>query len=447
MKKIAKKMTPPQILTLGFLLIIFMGSLLLTLPWMHHSHTHVPLIDAIFTAVSATTITGLNTLPTATTWTLPGQIIILMMIEVGALGFMTFAVLLITLTGRRLDLRSRMLAQQALNLKSFSDVHSILEYVLRLSTIIQALGAVLLAFDFIPRFGWMKGIYYSIAHSISAFANAGFVFFDAPFGQFKSDSYVLIVTMLLILAGSLGFLVWRDIISKRKRHNFSLHTRLTLTVSAWLIGIGFVGFLISDTLTGTFSLANGWFNQIIDTLFVAITPRTAGFEIVPMNTISNAGFMTFVFLMFIGGTPGSTSGGIKTTTAGILIAQVWASLRGQESVRFRDRQFSKKTVNKALMLAIVAIIFIFLASFFLSITETLPKGRGTEYYVFEVVSAFSTAGLTLGLTPNLSSVGKVIIMTVMFIGRVGLYTVMFSVLNVHAQDTHIEYPEEEVLIG
>ncbi|QIL50004.1 Trk family potassium uptake protein [Weissella coleopterorum] len=447
MKKIAKKMTPPQILTFGFLLIILVGSLLLTFPWMHHTQIHVPMIDAIFTAVSATTITGLNTLPTATTWTLPGQIIILMMIEVGALGFMTFAVMLITLTGRQLDLKSRMIAQQALNLQNFSDVHSILEYVLRLSAIIQILGALLLSFDFIPRFGWGQGSYYAIAHSISAFANAGFVFFDAPFSQFSNNTYVLIVTMLLILAGSLGFLVWRDIISKHKKHHFSLHTRLTLTVSAWLIGLGFIGFLISDTLTGTFSHSNGWFNQMIDTLFVAITPRTAGFEIVPMNTISNAGFMTFVFLMFIGGTPGSTSGGIKTTTAGILIAQVWASLRGQDSVRFGERQFSKKTVNKALMLAIVAIIFIFLASFLLSITEKLPTGRGTEYYVFEVVSAFSTAGLTLGLTPNLSGLGKVIIMLVMFIGRVGLYTVMFSVLNVHAQDTHIEYPEEEVLIG
>ncbi|MDR3240996.1 MAG: Trk family potassium uptake protein [Lactobacillaceae bacterium] len=447
MHAIIKKLTPPQLLTVGFLAIILVGSLLLTMPFAHNTNTHVHLIDAIFTAVSATTITGLTTLQTSSTWTIAGQIIILIMIEIGALGFMTFAVLLFALTGRRLDLKSRLLAQQALNLKSLSDVKSVLKYVLSLSGIIQLIGAVLLAFDFIPQFGLVQGIYYSIAHAISAFANAGFVFFKAPFSQFASNPYVLIVTMFLILAGSLGFLVWRDILVAHKGKRVTLHTRLAVVVSAWLIGIGFVGLMISEFFGGHLPANLSWGNKIIDTLFLAVTPRTAGLEVIPTSSISTAGIMLIIFLMFIGGTPGSTSGGIKTTTAGILIAQVWASLRGQESVRFGDRQFSKRTVNKALMLAIVSIIFIFGAAFTLSLTEKLPTGTGLEYFVFEVVSAFSTAGLSLGLTPYLTVFGKIIIMIVMFIGRVGLYTVMFSVLDVQAQATHFEYPEEEVIIG
>ncbi|MFL1696395.1 TrkH family potassium uptake protein [Weissella kandleri] len=446
-KMILKKLTPPQILTIGFIAIILLGSFLLMLPFMHQGHQAIHFSDAIFTAVSATTITGLTTLPTATTWTVPGQLVLMLMIEIGALGFMTFAILIFTITGHHLDLKSRILAQQSLNLKNFYDVNSILSYVLRLSAVIQLLGIFFLSFDFVPRYGWKQGLYFSLAHSISAFANAGFVFFKTPFPQFADDPYVLIVTMVLILAGSLGFLVWRDLLLKGRRSRMTLHTRLTLTVSGWLIALGFVGFFTSDFMRGTFVNGHSPFNQIIDTLFLTITPRTAGFEIVPTTSISTAGIMALIALMFIGGTPGSTSGGIKTTTAGILIAQVWASLRGQDSVRFGDRQFSKKTVNKALMLVVIAFIFVFLASFILSITETLPKGSGLEYYVFEVVAAFSTSGLSLGLTPHLTLAGKIIIMIVMFIGRVGLYTVMFSVLNVHSQDTHYEYPEEEVLIG
>lgn len=447
MNKVMDRLTPPQILTMGFLLIIVAGAFLLTLPLAQSPGQHVTYLDALFTAVSATAITGLTVVNTATTWSLFGQIVILVMIEVGALGFMTFAVLLLTLTKQRLDLKARLLAQQALNLQNLSDVRTMLTYVFSLSAIIQIIGMILLAVDFIPRFGWSQGLYYSLAHSISAFGNAGFTFFSAPMSQFKSDPYVLIVLMFLISAGSLGFLVWRDLLSWKSRHRrLSLHTRMALATSGWLIAGGFFGFMLTEKFLAGMSGLD-IFHRVIDNLFLAIVPRTAGLEVIPMSSLSAGGLIIVMTLMFVGGTPGSTSGGIKTTTLGILWLQSMAALRGQEQVNFGDRQISQQNIIKAMMLAVISIAFVLFVSLVLSITETVPKGYGLEYITFEVISAFSTTGFSLGLTPHLSPIGKVIIMLVMFIGRVGLYTVMFSVLNIRDRPTHYRYPTEEIIIG
>lgn len=447
MKKFLDRLTPPQILTFGFLVIIATGTLLLMTPMAHQHGIRVSFIDALFTAVSATAITGLTTLNTANTWSYFGQIVILLMIEVGALGFMTFTVLLLTITRQKIDLKARLLMQDALNLRNLADVKVMLTYVFSLSAIIQVAGALLLSFDFIPRFGVGKGIYFSVAHSISAFGNAGFTFFAQPVSMFKNDAYVLIVWMLLILAGSLGFLVWRDLLSYGKHHRrLSLHTRLSLVTSGWLILFGFIGFMITERCLNHLTGVNLW-DRILDTLFLSIVPRTAGFEVIPMSTISTGGLIILMVLMFIGGTPGSTSGGIKTTTLGILWLQSVATLRGQDHVNFRDRQISQKNVIKALMLAVVSIGFVLFATLILTQTETIPHGFGIEYITFEVIAAFSTAGFSLGLTPHLTVIGKIVIMFVMFIGRVGIYTVVFSVLNIHQQPMHHQYPTEEIMIG
>lgn len=448
MKKILDRLTPPQILTFGFLIIIVSGALILQTPIAHHAGVQVSFIDALFTAVSATAITGLTTLPTASTWSLFGQIVILIMIEIGALGFMTFTVLLLTITRRRIDLKARLLMQDALNLRNLADVKIMLTYVFLLSAIIQVVGALLLAFDFVPRFGWGKGVYYSVAHSISAFGNAGFTFFPQPVSMFQDDPYVLTVWMFLILAGSLGFLVWRDLMTlvKRQRRRLSLHTRIAISTSGWLIVVGFFGFLLTERGLSTLpGLTN--FDRLMDTLFLSIVPRTAGFEVVPMSSISTGGLIILMVLMFVGGTPGSTSGGIKTTTLGILWRQSIAALLGQEHVTYGDRQISQSNIIKAMMLAVLSLAFVLVASLILSITETIPNGHGLEYITFEVIAAFSTTGFSLGLTPDLSVVGKIVIMFVMFIGRVGLYTVMFSVLNIHERSSHHQYPTEEIMIG
>lgn len=447
MKKIFSKLTPPQVLTFGFLAIIFVGAFILRMPVSQQTGVHVNFLDALFTAVSATAITGLTVVNTAATWSTFGQVVLLVMIEIGALGFMTFAVLLFAITGQRLDLKARLMAQQALNLRNLADVKSVLSYVFSLSAIIQIVGAVLMLPDFIPRFGIGRGIYLSVASSISAFGNAGFTFFDKPVSFLQNDPYILIIWMLLITAGSLGFLVWRDLLLFHRQHRVSLHTKVALNVSGWLIGLSFAMFLFTENVLAPLAHTSSLGHRILDSLFLAVVPRTAGLEVVPLSNISAAGIMIITLLMFVGGTPGSTSGGIKTTTLGILWMQSLAALRGQEQVNFGGRRFSPKIVIKAMMLAVISIVFVAAVSLLLIVTETIPKGQGMEYIVFEVISAFSTTGFSLGLTPHLTNFGEIVIMIVMFIGRVGLYTVMFSVMNIREKPSSYQYPTEEVIIG
>ncbi|RZQ58972.1 TrkH family potassium uptake protein [Weissella paramesenteroides] len=447
MKKIFSKLTPPQVLTFGFLAIIFVGAFILRMPVSQQNGVHVNFLDALFTAVSATAITGLTVVNTAATWSTFGQVVLLVMIEIGALGFMTFAVLLFAITGQRLDLKARLMAQQALNLRNLADVKSVLSYVFSLSAIIQIVGAVLMLPDFIPRFGIGRGIYLSVASSISAFGNAGFTFFDKPVSFLQNDPYILIIWMLLITAGSLGFLVWRDLLLFHRQRRVSLHTKVALNVSGWLIGLSFAMFLFTENVLAPLAHTSSLGHRILDSLFLAVVPRTAGLEVVPLSNISAAGIMIITLLMFVGGTPGSTSGGIKTTTLGILWMQSLAALRGQEQVNFGGRRFSPKIVIKAMMLAVISIVFVAAVSLLLIVTETIPKGQGMEYIVFEVISAFSTTGFSLGLTPHLTNFGEIVIMIVMFIGRVGLYTVMFSVMNIREKPSSYQYPTEEVIIG
>lgn len=447
MKKIFSKLTPPQVLTFGFLAIIFVGAFILRMPVSQQTGVHVNFLDVLFTAVSATAITGLTVVNTAATWSTFGQVVLLVMIEIGALGFMTFAVLLFAITGQRLDLKARLMAQQALNLRNLADVKSVLSYVFSLSAIIQIVGAVLMLPDFIPRFGIGRGIYLSVASSISAFGNAGFTFFDKPVSFLQNDPYILIIWMLLITAGSLGFLVWRDLLLFHRQRRVSLHTKVALNVSGWLIGLSFAMFLFTENVLAPLAHTSSLGHRILDSLFLAVVPRTAGLEVVPLSNISAAGIMIITLLMFVGGTPGSTSGGIKTTTLGILWMQSLAALRGQEQVNFGGRRFSPKIVIKAMMLAVISIVFVAAVSLLLIVTETIPKGQGMEYIVFEVISAFSTTGFSLGLTPHLTNFGEIVIMIVMFIGRVGLYTVMFSVMNIREKPSSYQYPTEEVIIG
>jgi trk system potassium uptake protein TrkH len=447
MKKIFSKLTPPQVLTFGFLAIIFVGAFILRMPVSQQTGVHVNFLDALFTAVSATAITGLTVVNTAATWSTFGQVVLLVMIEIGALGFMTFAVLLFAITGQRLDLKARLMAQQALNLRNLADVKSVLSYIFSLSAIIQIVGAVLMLPDFIPRFGIGRGIYLSVASSISAFGNAGFTFFDKPVSFLQNDPYILIIWMLLITAGSLGFLVWRDLLLFHRQRRVSLHTKVALNVSGWLIGLSFAMFLFTENVLAPLAHTSSLGHRILDSLFLAVVPRTAGLEVVPLSNISAAGIMIITLLMFVGGTPGSTSGGIKTTTLGILWMQSLAALRGQEQVNFGGRRFSPKIVIKAMMLAVISIVFVAAVSLLLIVTETIPKGQGMEYIVFEVISAFSTTGFSLGLTPHLTNFGEIVIMIVMFIGRVGLYTVMFSVMNIREKPSSYQYPTEEVIIG
>lgn len=371
----------------GFLLIIAGGTLLLRLPMAATNGHTTTFINALFTATSATCITGLTVVNTAAHWTYFGQVVILLMAEIGALGYMTFAVLLFNLLRghQRMGLSTQLLVKASLNLENLSDTKSVMKYVVQLSAVFQLSGMALLAVDFVPRFGWARGLYVALYQAVMSFCNAGFDVFGDSLTQFRNDPYVLTVTILLIVAGGLGFLVWRDLFLYRDHHHLSLNSRLTLTTTGLLFLVGFGGLLIMERNLDQLANQTSVFNRVINTLFLSVTPRTAGIVTLPTTTLRPGSIFLMMLLMFIGGTPGSTAGGIKTTTFGILMLQSIAQLRGRSDVTFGHRRFSQRNLNRALLLVFLASIMIASATLILTQTEKIPAGYGLEYVLFEVL--------------------------------------------------------------
>lgn len=436
----------PTTLTLGFLAIIIIGTFLLSLPIATQGTKSTSVLDAFFTATSATCVTGLTLVNTAFHWTVFGQTVIMFLMEIGGLGFMTFTVMLFLFMRRRMRLSTRLLAQESLNLDNLSQLN-VIRLILMLSMIIQLAGAALLFVDFYPRFGFGKGLWFSVFHAVSAFCNGGFDLFGNSLESFANDTYVLIVMSLLIIAGSFGFLVWQDLLLYPRRHRLSLHTKLALGTGSVIGWISVFVYFLSENNLAQLDSHLSYFHRLVNTVFMAITPRTAGLTTLPYQHLSIAGIAFTMLLMFIGGTPGSTAGGVKTTTIGLLTIQSIATLRGKRDATFGHRRFTQDNVFRALTLIFVAFIILTIATLVLCATQPLPKSGGLETVGFEVCAAFGTTGISLGLTPHLNVLGKLIIMFLMFIGRVGLYTVMFSILNADRKQAKYRYPEESVLIG
>ncbi|MGM9906669.1 TrkH family potassium uptake protein [Limosilactobacillus sp.] len=436
----------PKILTLGFLMMIILGTIFLLMPFATRPGLHTSFMTALFTSTSATCVTGLTLVSTAGHWTPFGQVVIAVLMEIGGLGFMTFAVMMSLMIRRRMRMSTRLLTQEALNLDHLSQL-SVVYLIIRLSILIQLVGAVLLFCDFYPRYGLKRGIWYSIFHAISAFCNAGFDLFGNSMENYANDPYMLCVLMVLIVAGSFGFLVWKDILGYHKYHHLSLHTQLALRTGLVLLVLSFLVYLITEHNLAQFSSTLSFPKRLLNTLFMAVTPRTAGLITFPYNKLSAAGLSFTIILMFIGGTPGSTAGGVKTTTIGLLTIQSIATLRGQKDTEFAHRRFTQENIYRALTLMFVALIILLVSILLLVETQALPKHDSLSYVTFEAVAAFGTTGISLGITPQLNFVGQVIIMFLMFIGRVGIYTVMFSIFNAQPKTKSYHYPEESVLIG
>lgn len=433
----------------GFILLIILGTILLSLPIATVHQQGTAFIDVVFTAASATCITGLTVVNTAAHWSIFGQLVILGMAEIGALGYMTFAVLLFNIIRRHrsMGLSTQLLVKESLNLENLSDTKSVMKYVIGLSAFFQIGGVFLLAWDFVPRFGWKRGLYVSVYHSVMSFCNAGFDVFGNSLMAFQNDSYVLIVTIILIVGGGLGFLVWRDLLLYHERKRLSLNSKLTLTTTGTLFVLGFVILLVTEGNLSSLAGKMSWVNRTVNTLFLSVTPRTAGIITLPTDSLHSGSIFLIMILMFVGGTPGSTAGGIKTTTFGVLMLQSIAQLRGREDVEFSKRRFSQANISRALLLVFLASIVITLATLVLTQTEKIPQGYGLEYIVFEVLSAFGTVGLSLGLTPHLTVIGKVIIMILMFVGRVGIFTSLYALSKRQTRVSRLRYPEENILIG
>ncbi len=443
-----RNINPTQTIVLGFLTVIIIGSILLSLPIASSDGSSIPYVDALFTSSSAVAVTGLVVVDTGTHWTLFGQIVILILIQIGGLGFMTMITMFAMIIGKRISLKERLLIQSSLNQNDLSGVVRLTKYIIIGTLIIEGIGALLLSFVFVPELGWGPGIWNSIFHAISAFCNAGF---DITGGgrslmPYVDNPLVNFTIWTLIILGGLGFTVVIDMFFYRKNiRKWSLHTKLVLVISGLLLMIGFILYLLLEwgnagTL-GELSVPG----KFLAAFFQSVTPRTAGFNTIDTSALTDASKLLTIIFMFIGGSPASTAGGIKTVTFGIILFTIISQIRGKEDTEVFHRRIPKDNINRAITIMVIALVLIISITMVLSIIET---GHTFLEIVFETTSAFGTVGLSLGITPSLSTMGRILVSILMFTGRVGPFTVALALAkNTHKNQGRIRYPEDKVIIG
>lgn len=447
MKKFLKRgtLSAVQILVIGFVILILIGAILLTLPISSVSGKSTNFLDALFTSTSAACVTGLITLDTGTYWSHFGQVVIMLLIEVGGLGFMSFATFFALLLGKKITLRDRLVMQEAMNTFNIQGLVKMVRYVLAFTFSVQFFGALLLSTQFIPQFGLGKGIYFSIFHSISSFCNAGFDLF----GHFNSvtgywnNPVVLLTLSSLIIIGGIGFTVWFELYNYRGLRKLSVHSKIVILVSVALLVFGTILMFLFEMHNKKTIGDMGFGYKLLNSYFASASPRTAGMNSVSTDDMTNASKFLTVILMFIGGSPGSTAGGLKTSTFGVIILSVVAVLRGREDAQVFGRRFSKELVYKSLALLIIGMSIVIVVAMILTISE---PGESFINLLYEATSAFGTVGLTTGVTQRLSTVGKIVIILTMYCGRVGPMTVALALLKNKKKQTH-KYPEGRILIG
>ncbi|MBS5885356.1 MAG: TrkH family potassium uptake protein [Clostridium sp.] len=432
-----------QILALGFLIAIIIGAIILSLPISSRTGEPTNFLDAIFTSTSAVCVTGLITLDTSTHWSVFGQTVIITLIEIGGLGFMSFGVLISLILGKKITLRERLVMQEAMNTYSIQGLVKMVKYVLIFTMSVQFFGALLLSTQFVPEYGIGRGIFYSIFHSISAFCNAGFDLFGTSLVGYSSNSVVILVISALIIIGGLGFTVLLEIYEFKGMKKLSLHSKLVLITTAILVFGGAILMLIFE-YNNVDTIANmNIKDKLLNSFFASVTPRTAGFNSISTSGMTLASKFLTIILMFIGGSPGSTAGGLKTVTFGILVLTVICVIKGREDTEVFGRRFTKEIVYKSFTLLFIGVSLVIFSTMILSYTEV---GVSFIDLLYETTSAFGTVGITLGLTPNLSSIGKVLIMLMMYFGRVGPLTVMLALTRKRKKSGY-KYPEGKILIG
>ena len=452
------KLQPAQIIILGFIILIILGSILLSLPVATRSGKPLHYLDALFTSTSAVCVTGLVVADTGIVFSLFGQIVIILLIQAGGLGVMTVMSFAFLLIGKRITLSDRMVIKETFNEFDLSGLVKVILKVLKVTLAAELLGAVLLATRFIPAFGIDKGIYFSLFHAISAFCNAGFDILGpvskayASFSMFSSDPVVVLTLSFLIVSGGLGFVVISQMLSPtriRKKEKLSRYTKLVLTITTVLILLGFVA-VFSFEQNNPKTLGNMSFgNKLLNGLFQAVTPRTAGFATIDQGLMLPVTKFIVILLMFIGASPAGTGGGIKTTTFAVVLLFLLASAHGKQDVTVLDRRVAVETVRRALTITLLAFVVVAAACFAMLGIEGQRGDMFTfENIIFEVVSAFGTVGLSTGLTPSLSMASRIILIFVMFAGRVGLMTLVVGLaVRSRKDNTNIRYPEERFMVG
>ena len=447
---------PARIITFSFFLAILAGTLLLSLPF-STALGRIRLSDALFTATSAVCVTGLSVVDIGTTFTRFGQIVIMILIQLGGLGIMTFSAFFLSLLGRRASITDRFAFRMITEKFASVNLFRALLAILSVTLVLEGLGAAFLFLRFQEMFPFPKALYYSIFHAISAFCNAGFSLFPESLIGFQEEFLVPAVMMTLIFLGGLGFFVLTDAVEKignfilrRKSFRVSLHAKIVLTTTVFLIlsGTVIIWLLERGNLLSSLPLPL----QIWNALFQSITPRTAGFNTLQISSLSDATLFFIGILMFIGGAPASTAGGIKVTTFGIFLAMVWCQARGREGTSLFKRKVPQQVIARSLAILVASFALINLMTFLLAISEHqgLPPVLASSRFLslfFEVLSAFGTVGLSMGLTPTLTLTGKLLIIFTMFVGRLGPLTLALAVAARRPSEVHFEYAEEEVIVG
>lgn len=438
-----RKISNTRIIALSFLLIIFTGTLLLMLPVSSAKGVWTPFINALFTATSATCVTGLVVYDTGKYWSLFGQIVIITMIQVGGLGLLTIISLVPIILKRKIGLSERELLMQSAGKQELSGVVKLVKRIIKITFVFELAGSVLLATRFIPAFGLKKGIYYSIFHSISAFCNAGFDLMGnfASLTGYESDVVINVTIMLLIVFGGLGFLVWEEIYRNRFHFNkYSLHAKIVLVTTLVLILGGAAGFLFFER-NGDLA-GRPVYVKLLDAFFMSVTTRTAGFNTIDLAKLSHPGSILAMVLMFIGGSPGSTAGGIKTTTAAVIFIAVVCLSRGGEEVTAYNRRIDDAVVKHAAVIILVYLIGVLTAGMIISSVEPYE----TRQIFFEITSAAGTVGLTMGITPKLTAISKTVLILLMYSGRIGGFSFMMA-LREKQKNAVIRRPVENLMIG
>lgn len=446
-KRIKKRLSSSRIILLGFLGVILCGALLLMLPFATADGRGASFLDALFVATSATCVTGLVTQDTATYWSMFGKAVILVLIQIGGLGVITIAVSVARFSGRKIGLMQRSTMQEAIAAPQMGGIVRLTGFILKMVVLIEVIGAVLLMPPMIAEFGVIRGIWYSVFHSISAFCNAGFDLMGVKEPYSSLTSYlghplINLVIMLLIIVGGIGFLTWDDIRCNRLHlRRYRMQSKVILCVTAFLLVVPAVYFYFCEFGRPVWEGMSAG-EKVFASAFQSVTARTAGFNTVDLSRFTEAGQMIFIILMLIGGSPGSTAGGMKNTTFAVLFATAIAVFRRRPNAHIFGRRIPNDTAHYAATVLLLYTVLFLAGGIFISYQEGMPVMPA----LFEAASAIGTVGVTLGITPTLSVASKLVLILLMFWGRVGGMTIVYAALATKHPYVS-EYPREKITVG
>ena len=440
--------SPVQKIILSFIILIFIGTVLLLLPI--STNRQISVVDAMFTSTSAVCVTGLTVQDIATTFTFFGKTVILLLFQLGGFGIMTFSIGLLSFFGGNFSIRWRYTFRGMYSEIDKIPIRSILVRVVKYTFVIEAVSAVVLFSQFVKDFSVLKAAEHSIFHSVSAFCNAGFSSFSSSLVGYQGNSIVILTTAVTIILGGLGFIVLNEIVNWRPSRirlifkGLSFHTKIVLMTSFFLIVFGFIVFFLLERnyVLSKYSIHD----SILISFFQSVTCRTAGFNSIDLIELRQSTHFLMILLMFIGGSPGSIAGGIKTTTVAIIVMLIISKLKGEDKISFWGRSIKNEVVERSTTLLILSVTFVLITTFFLLSYNGFGLSNSFMAVLFESVSAFGTAGLSLGLTGKLLFADKIVVSFVMLVGRLGPLTLIMAIIS-NKKKGQIEYPEEHIMIG